>query len=100
MSCMLANALKKKCHNLSDTDIIIDVTPSKQGKEYYDLKRLQVWNLRKRHYEDLPPGMIQLDAFLQENQRVHILPPKFSLQLAELSAADWNGIFSEIVTSS
>lgn len=97
VSRQLANALKTKCRKLSESDILIDVTPSKEGKEYYDLKRLQVWNLRKRCYEDLPAGMVELDDFLRENQRAFIFcNPIYSDMLTQLSAFEWREIFTDI----
>ena len=99
-SLKVCEALKGRFSDLLEWEILADQTPFKEGKEYYDLKRLRVWNLRKSHYEDLPDGMLKLDSFLRENQRAFIFcNPRLYDKLRSLSKAEWEILFAEVNTA-
>ncbi len=97
MSNRLHEELKTFVPGLSPTDLLIEASPLKEGKETYDLARLQIWNERKQGFDGLPKRIDSLNEFLKENRQAYVCcNPDYYDKLKALPRSDWQRLFESV----
>lgn len=68
----LIQSLKKYIPDIGPLDIILEKTPVKEGGEQYILDGFNIYNRRKKCYDDHPKGIDSLNNYLEENKQAYI----------------------------
>ncbi len=98
MGAKLSGAISaKKGVYVGDHDLIIEKTPAKEGKEWYDLENLRIWNTRREEFERQPRKVSGLNDFLNSNRQAFVLcSPSIYPVLRSFSVSDWENIFEHM----
>jgi|GEM_PF-1492120 len=82
----LASSLKTVLGSSGPLDILIETTPVRVQREYYELQGFKFWNERKDRFEDCPDVINNLNTYLSHNRKAYIFcHPDFYDQMKRLS---------------
>jgi len=95
LSTELCSRLQRICPDIQPLDIIVDRAPVKTGGERYYIEGLQIWNTRRKRWENHPPEVLHLNEYLASTQQAYITcHPKYYQRLNRLNAEEWNGLLT------